>query len=53
MHHESPLSLPFQCRGKKGPSGRSIGASHRHSRQSGGFIESHYGIVFVKHNEFP
>ncbi len=53
MHDEGPLSLPFQLRGKKGPSGRSIGASHRHSRKSGRFIEDHYGIIFVKHDKFP
>jgi len=53
MHDEGPLSLPFQFRRKKGPSGRSIGPSHRHSRKSGRFIEDHYGIVFVKHDKLP
>jgi hypothetical protein len=53
MYHEGALSLQFQFRGKKRQSGRSIGASNRHSRKSGGFIEDHYGIVFVKHDRRP
>jgi hypothetical protein len=53
MHDKGSLSLQFQSCGKKRQSGRSIGAFHRHSRKSGGFIEGHDGIVFVKHDQLP
>jgi hypothetical protein len=53
MYDKGSLSLQFQFCGKKRQSGRSIGASNRHSRKSGGFIEDHYGIVFVKHDRRP
>ncbi len=53
MDHKGPLSLPFQFRGKKRPGGRSIGAPDGHCRQSGGLVEGHQPIVFVKHDKLP
>ena len=53
MYDKGPLPLPFQFRGKKRPGGRSIGAFHGHRRKSGGLVERHQPIVFVKHGKFP
>jgi hypothetical protein len=53
MYDKGSLSLQSESGGEKRPSGRSIGALDRHSRKSGGFIEDHHGIVFVKHGKLP
>jgi hypothetical protein len=53
MHDKGALSLQFQFRGKKGESGRSLGALNRHSRKAGRFIQDHHGIVFEKHDKLP
>jgi hypothetical protein len=53
VYDVGPLPLQLQFRGKKRPSGRSIGAPNGHSRKSGRFIEDHHGIVFVKHEKLP
>jgi hypothetical protein len=49
MYNKGALSLPPKSCGKQRPSGRSSGASNRHSRKPGRFIEDYHGIVFVKH----
>jgi hypothetical protein len=51
MYDKCSLSLRFQFCGKKRQGGRSIGALHRHSRKSGGFVDGHDGIVFVKRDK--
>jgi hypothetical protein len=53
MYHKGSLSLQLQLCGQKRPGGLSIGASNRHGRKSGGFIDGHHGIVFVKHDQLP
>jgi hypothetical protein len=53
MYDKGSLSLHFKFCGKKRQSGRSIGAFNGHGRKSGGLIERHHSIVFVKHEKFP
>jgi len=51
MYDKCPLSPRLQLRGKKGPGGLGVGASHRHGIKAGGFIQGHDGIVLIKHEK--
>jgi len=53
VYDKRSLSLLFQFGRKQRPCGWRIGAFHRHSRQSGRFIEDHDGVVFVQHDQIP
>jgi hypothetical protein len=51
MYDKRSLSARLQFCGKKGPSGLSFGAFHRHGIKAGGFIKGHDGVVLVKHDK--